>query len=129
MADFKNNSGTEIFTKNLVLETNEKNYHDLVDAVKKYTAALAKKVTTHQIRVLFGKAIKMTNAASLWKLEVDLAYMAGRNEGNYEFRDFAIMLSNLIRETNDDNLDKFKEFFKMLVAYHKYNEKFNANKF
>ena len=77
-----------VFTEQLVLHTQKDSYHTLVDHVKNYTAQLATKVTTHQIRVLFGKAVKQKTAAGLWKLEVDLAYMAGRNESNHEFRDF-----------------------------------------
>ena len=41
---------------------------------------------------------------------------------------FALMMSKLIRKTTDETLSNFIEFFKMIVAYHKFNEKFNGKK-
>ena len=116
-----------VFTPELVLNMKKGDYHTFIDLAKAYTAQMVRsKITTHMIRNLYGKAIKQKSAASLWKLEVDLAYMAGRNESNREFKEFAMMLSRIIRATTDDNLADFKEFFKTLVAYHKFNEKFNG---
>jgi CRISPR type III-A-associated protein Csm2 len=114
-----------VFSSDLVLHTNEKNYHTLIDKVKAYTRVLVdNKITTHQLRNIYHQAKHANSASELWKLEVTLAYLAGRNESNRKFKDFAEMLSRLIRETKEDTLDNFKEFLTTVVAYHKFNEKF-----
>lgn len=57
-------------------------------------------------------------------MEVQLAYLAGRNEANKDFRIFVDVLTNLIRNANSlERLSKFQEFLTAIVAYHKYNEK------
>lgn len=116
------------FTKDLVLKNNDESYHRLMNMIKEYTSVLTKsKVTTHQIRNIFGEIKKADSHTKLWKLEVHLAYMAGRNDSNQVYKDFTEMLIRLIRETeNAEDLVKFKEFFTALVAYHKFNEKFNS---
>ena len=118
------------FTPELVLETDEekyqKKYNKMMDDLKAYTATLVKsRVTTHQIRNIFSGIIKAQKPLDLWKLQVNLAYIAGRNERNFELKDFTEHLSMIIRAVKTpEQLDLFKEFFKALVAYHKYNEKF-----
>ncbi|MEZ4775449.1 MAG: type III-A CRISPR-associated protein Csm2 [Bacteroidia bacterium] len=129
-----NDYDTKVFTTQLVLHEPEKDYQTLADHVKNYTHFLVKdknnKVTTHQLRILFNKAIKQDEPKDVWKLEIDLVYLAGRNDSNKVFKGLTETLTRLIRGVRDEKtLENFKEFFKMLVAYHKYNEKFNANKF
>jgi CRISPR-associated protein Csm2 len=121
----QSHNGTESqFTEERVLHTSD--YQQLIDLVKTYTRELVdKNISTHQLRNIFNEANRAKSASELWKLEVKLAYLAGRNESNRKFKDFTEMLTRLIRATNDDTLRNFKEFLTALVAYHKYHEKFS----
>ncbi|MDW8019136.1 MAG: type III-A CRISPR-associated protein Csm2 [Chloroherpetonaceae bacterium] len=102
----------------------ESNYHELIDRIKRYTGYIAKRITSHQLRNIFNKVKKVKQPEELWKMEVQLAYLAGRNEANKDFRIFVDVLTNLIRNANSlERLSKFQEFLTAIVAYHKYNEK------
>ncbi|RMG16518.1 MAG: type III-A CRISPR-associated protein Csm2 [Bacteroidetes bacterium] len=124
---------TPKFTEKLVLGTTDENYHQLIGLTSRYAKTLVEgkerdKVSTHMLRNIFGEAKRQTTAAGLWKLEVKLAYLAGRNESNYKVKKLTEMLTRLIRKTTDENLENFKDFFTALVAYHKYHEKFSSKK-
>lgn len=116
----------EMFRPEYVL--GEPNYHELIERVKRYTGYIAKanRITSHQLRNIFNQVKKVKQPEELWRMEVQLAYLAGRNESNKDFKTFVDTLSNIIRHTKTmEHLRKFQEFLTAIIAYHKYNEKFS----
>lgn len=116
----------------LVLDCTSDTYQDLIETVKRYTALLVKghqSVSTTQLRHIYGEVKKADSVKNLLRLQVRLAYLAGRNESNNKFRALTDKLSFLIRSIKSQKqLENFQEFCTALVAYHKYNEKFHKPK-
>ncbi len=120
----------DYFSKELVLKGDITDFKSHIANLKNYSLQLVKSnISTTQLRNIFTLINSIENYQEIWKEAPKLAYLAGRNESNYAFKEFIDMLIDLITEINsEDDLKNLKKFLEAIVAYHKYNEKFNKRR-
>jgi len=98
---------------------------ELFTRIEEFVKEYAKDLTTHQLRNIFQEIKKANDIASLKLIRPNLAYIAGRLDGNKKNeKTFVAFLDSLIKEVKDDNhLENFKDFMEAIVAYHKFHGK------
>jgi len=125
----------EYFDKNLKQLLNMGEAEDLdklIDNISEMIRIKGNGITTSQLRNIFGKIKPMTEIRQLKLIRPQLAYIAARQVGKVSgnakrnIADFIAFLDELIRETDQNGLEGFKQFMESVVAYHKYHHPKNA---
>ncbi len=102
----------QILADILSLEGNE-----FVDRIRKCAEKL-KKVSMHQLRSIYSKIMTINKPEELALMRYRLAYAGARQK---ELRDFCEALEEVIQSIKtESNVEKFKQLFEGIIAYHKY---------
>lgn len=98
---------------------------ELIYKIEKLVSVEAKYLSASQLRNVYDKIISSKDLMALKMIRPQLAYMAGRVTGEdaFKIKSFLSFIDYLIKETTEENLDTFKKFMEMIVAYHKYHSK------
>ncbi len=93
-----------------------KKYDEYCDKIRSYVNDQLRRVTSTQTRNIFNRVRKVQDVMGVKKLRPILAYTGARNSITY----FTNLLDNIIRDIkNEQDLESFKEFLKIIVAYKK----------
>lgn len=109
-------------TVGLILKNLEQkgDYNEYIDNIRTYVDAVAKKISSSQLRNIFSRIKKIKEYKELYLIRPKLAYLSGR-ASEREMKRLLFLLDHLIKEVNDNNkLEEFKNFFEAVIAYHKY---------
>lgn len=98
---------------------------ELINKIEKLVSDEAEYLSASQLRNVYDKIISANDLMALKMIRPQLAYMAGRVSGKdvFKIKSFLSFIDYLIKETTEENLDTFKKFMEMIVAYHKYHSK------
>lgn len=98
---------------------------ELIKNIDKLVSDEAEYLSASQLRNVYDKIISANDLMALKMIRPQLAYMAGRVSGKdvFKIKSFLSFIDYLIKETTEENLDTFKKFMEMIVAYHKYHSK------
>lgn len=98
---------------------------ELINKIEKLVSYEAEYLSASQLRNVYDKIISANDLMALKMIRPQLAYMAGRVTGrdSFKIKSFLSFIDYLIKETTEENLDTFKKFMEMIVAYHKYHSK------
>ncbi len=97
----------------------------------KFVKSYVFSISSSQLRNIYHKIINVKNETELKLLRPNLAYIAARQTGNSEKKEYAKLaiqfIDELITKVNENNLADFKKFMEIVVAYHKYHEEQSKN--
>ena len=102
----------------------------LIESAKNFGSHLSKKLSTSQIRNIYGEVKRMRefDKNRLNLLRAKLAYTAGRH-GDKDRRtgklvgpivDLQEVLDEALKKVNEETFENFKNFFEAILAYHRY---------
>jgi CRISPR type III-A-associated protein Csm2 len=92
---------------------------NLIESIKTYMQKHGRSITSTQLRNIFELLKDCTSKKELTLKKPRLAYIAAR-QSKRESIDLVELLSHLITEIKEEQIDSFKMFLESLVAYHKY---------
>jgi CRISPR type III-A-associated protein Csm2 len=92
---------------------------NLIESIKVYMQILGRGITSTQLRNIFELFSDCTEKRQFTLTKPRLAYIGAR-QSRRESKDLIELLSNLITDMKEEQIDSIKMFTESLVAYHKY---------
>lgn len=114
--------------KDFYLSISDKKSKDSLDQIldeikDQFVGKYVKSISSSQLRNVFHKINKAKSPEQLKLLRPNLAYLAARQQDQQKSKAVIKFIDSLITQVDESNLDEFKKFMEMVVAYHKYYSK------